>query len=179
MKFRIVFIGLFLALSACDILYRYETPPPGGWACPPLPVQFQESDLIGTWQAHYGSLHTTDTLVLRGDGTYKQIFVRSDGYRYESGWNRWWLERRPSGGLYLHLEGMHKCDVTDTLCRQEGGGGGDMPWWDPCEDRVFRMRGDVVLSVTGTPAWHDPVPRGIVLNHMLSGVSGFYFTLQE
>jgi len=153
---------------------------PQAWNCPPLPETFQESDLIGTWQAKYGA--ATDTLILKGDGTYKQTYVRhSDGYSFESLPKRWWLERRKSGGLYLHLEGMRRCDETDELCRKWDGGGDDFSYWDFCEDRYVRMPNEVVIMVTGVPQGEKPAPRGIWLWHMTSSpASGsFHFTLQE
>jgi len=155
-------------------------PQPGEWRCPPLPETFQISDLNGMWRAEYGA--ATDTLILREDRTYKQVYVRhSDGYSFESSWNRWWLERRPSGGLYLHLEGMRRCDQIDELCYQEGGGGGDWLYWDFCEDRRVEMNGEVVLMVTGVPQDHEPAPRGIWLWHMAPSIDSgsFHFVLQE
>jgi len=174
-------ILLPLVTSAC-LPVVLETPVPGG--CPPLPETFQESHLIGTWQAEYGA--STDTLILREDGTYKQIFARhTDDYRYESAWNRWWLEHRASGGLYLHLDKMRRCDQWEELCYKEGGGGGDWVYWDFCEDRGVRMPDEVVLIVLGVSKdeekWYGPVPRGIWLWHMVADPDSgsFHFTLQE
>lgn len=159
----------------------WRTPEEGIWHCPPLPETFEEPDLIGTWRAQYGA--ATDTITLRNDGTYKQVYVgHTDGYSFETPWNRWWLEHRASGGLYLHLEGMRRCDFTNALCRQEGRGGGDVTYWDFCERRAVRMPGEIVVMVTGIPRGGGAAPRGIWLWHMAlepgSG-GGDNFTLQE
>lgn len=178
-----ILIVAILSMSACTLCA--QEPPPGVWRCPPLPKTFQESHLIGTWQAEYGAGTSIDTLILREDETYKQIYARhTDGYRYESTWNRWWLEYRASGGLYLHLDKMRRCDMWEELCYKEGGGGGDWLYWDYCEDRVIRMPGEVVLMVTGVTEideWLLAPPRGILLAHMKDDPdsSSHYFILQE
>jgi hypothetical protein len=41
-------------------------------ACPPLPKTFTQSNLIGTWIGNY--FGNIDTLIIRADGTYKQIY---------------------------------------------------------------------------------------------------------
>jgi hypothetical protein len=89
-----------------------------------LPEGFEESDLVGTWQALYdGDARTTDTIILREDGTYQQIYHRyTDNYRLETPWQRWYVETRPSGKLYVHLEGMHYCILTEDVCALERGG---------------------------------------------------------
>ena len=184
-KIAAVFNILLLLIAPACLSVVQETPTPEVWHCPPLSKAFQESHLIGTWQTEYSPSYI-DTLILKEDGTYKQIFARhTDGYRYESAWNQWWLEYRASGGLYLHLDKMRRCDQWDELCYKEGGGGGDWLYWDYCEDRVIRMPDEVVLMVTGVSKsyekWYGPVPRGIRLLHMLADPDSvpFHFTLQE
>ncbi len=114
---------VFILLTACalstDRRERGSESHPGEWNCPPLPQTFKESDLVGTWQSRHGSW-ATDTIILRQDGTYKQVYYsRPNDYYYESTWNEWWLEHRASGGLYLHLDDMRYCLSTDELCRAE------------------------------------------------------------
>jgi hypothetical protein len=108
----------------------------------------------------------------------------SDGDRYESPWNRWWVERRPSGGIYIHLEGMRYCHSTDEVCARRDGGGGDWLFWDFCEDRVLRMEGEVVLAVVEANEPHPlygAAPRGIILLHMRphSDIVPGHWRLQE
>ena len=67
---------------------------------------FVESDLAGVWEARYQP--GLDTLHIRGDGTYKQVYVHDDYWRhyvYETTWDEWWLERLPDGIMHIHLRG--------------------------------------------------------------------------
>jgi hypothetical protein len=151
--------------------------------CPPLPVTFKESDLIGTWMAKYGA-GDTDTLILRQDGTYRQIYSdSSSGLHFESGWQEWWTERRVSGFLRLHLKGMRRCDDITSLCNREGGGlaPDEFTAIDYCEGEVVEMPNEIVLIVTGVPSRYADVPRSIWLRHMrLTGAEWTYtFELQE
>jgi hypothetical protein len=76
----------------------------------PPPATFQETDLVGTWEGHYGGYagygQGLDRLILRADGTFKQIYkIEKQGYVYETPWNKWWVERFPDGRVRVHLEG--------------------------------------------------------------------------
>lgn len=150
------------------------------YACPALPPTFKEADLIGTWVASY-SLHDKDILTLEADGTYKQIYDDPDASRrYESDWQKWWIEYRKSGYLSLHLEGMRRCDDVTSICEREGGGIDPQLLWtiDYCEDEVVEMPHEVVLIATGSK---DDVPRGIILRQTrLAGSEWTWsFRLQE
>jgi hypothetical protein len=169
---RNVFLGLFVFLlsSAC-VTMAPEPTEKVGWRCIPPPGTFREADLTGTWRATYSAAGTTEEVTLRVDGTYRQMYQRSDGYHFESSWQRWWLEYRPSGGIYLHLDGMHYCRLTGEVCAMPDGGGRDALFHDKCEGRLLEMRGEVVLAVVGTKGTRNPsiigAPRGIALMHML------------
>jgi hypothetical protein len=148
------------------------------WSCPSLPEAFRESDLIGVWVAEYGD--STDTLTIRADGTYKQVFVRpADDFRFESKLLNWWTESIPGGGYYLHLEQMRKCDDIDELCKSPSGGGGDFLWLDFCTKTPVTMKDEVILLVTGVPKGQNQAPRGIWLWHLAasSTVGSYHFTL--
>lgn len=183
---RKIIVTLIIVLSsvACMITTPKLTNE-GTWRCRPLPETFQESDLIGTWQVTHEAAVSSDTIILRKDGTYKQIYQKSSGYRYESPWHPWRVEHRPSGGLYLHLEGMRYCHLTDEVCESPEGGGGDRLFYDFCEDRVLEMRGEVILAVEGTEGSRIPAlksaPRGIALMHMKveSDRGSNFFILKE
>jgi hypothetical protein len=172
-----------MLLSACSTsicAFESEGRVSSGSFCPPLPEEFRESDLYGMWSAEYGA--ATDVIEIREDGTYRQMYTRhSDGYAFENSWNQWWLESRVSSGLYLHLEGMRRCDSSDETCYDLSGGGGDWAYWDFCEDRLVTMPNEVTVMVTGVPDGHPSAPRGIWLWHMaFSRESGAYhFVLQE
>lgn len=158
-------------LTACAVS-RPQPEAPKTPACLPLPESFSESDLIGTWVANYGGRPVKDTLVIRDDGTYKQIFTDippdqtlGDEWQdrsFESDWKKWWLELRPSGYIRLHMEGMHKCDSLDEICERPGGGVSPdhLIVVDQCENVIITMPDEVVLIAAGYPV---PVPKGIVL----------------
>jgi hypothetical protein len=71
------------------------------------------SDLVGTWRADYDKYDFSgrcryvvtgvETLTLRADGTYQQVYDDGRGYVYTSPWKKWYLESRRGGGI-LHLE---------------------------------------------------------------------------
>jgi len=169
-----------LVCTSCSLGAHEE----GEWHCRSLPDAFQESDLIGTWQAEYGVGTDADIIVLRQNGTYDQIYtcyVCEPSISFENLGNQWWLEHRASGGIYLHLEGMRRCNFTDELCLQEGGGGGNRFYWDYCEDRGVKMPGEVVLMVIGTAEDEKDIPLGIKLAHMPPSPDStpFYFIFQE
>lgn len=155
------------------------------WYCPPVPESFGETDLIGTWQARYFPGSVTDTLILREDGTYRQVFEDDLAGYYCTRLGKWYLEHRASGGLYLHLEGMLYRLEIDEPCDKESGGGGNWHYYDPCERQAVRMGGEVILAVTGLGDFRYPgivtVPRGILLWHMRTEpeASDEFFILQE
>ncbi len=173
---------LGLLTLSCYSLGIIPTPtsPYAPYDCPPLPETFTEADLIGTWVAEYHDSSTTDMLILRQDGKYKQIF---DSYiHFESDWQNWWIEYRPSGFLRLHLEGMRRCDSIESLCEKEDGGLLENMWAvDECENEMIRMPGEIVLIVTGVPERYLNVPRRIELQHARLAGSDWYYTfrLQE
>jgi hypothetical protein len=168
-------IGL---LAACS---QAAVSTPAGWACPYPPHEVSRGDLVGTWAAEYGA--ATDVLAISSDGTFLQTYTRqSDGYAFTSQ-GQWNLEDRESGGYYLHLRGMRRCDDTDELCADPEGGSGDHPWFDFCEGRFLVVPDEVVLLVTGEVHSQGltPSPGGIWLRHLaLDSSSGsFYFTRGE
>ena len=65
---------------------------------------------------------------------------------------------------------MRYCGSTDELCEASEGSGGDEVFYDCCEDRVLRMKEEVVLVVFGAEGSHNPflahAPRGITLMNM-------------
>lgn len=169
----IVLVGIAIAFFsvACSVGQARPAPTPGVH-CPPLPATFKESDLIGTWGAKYGG-GDTDTLILKEDHTYKQIYNDPlSGYNFKSDWQGWSVERRASGFLRLHLKGMRRCDDIRSLCNREGGGlGGPYPIRyyaiDYCEGKEAEMPDEIILVVTGVSAGNAPfAPSGIWLRHM-------------
>ncbi len=186
-------ITLVLVAICCAVFVWYflrEIPEePIDVRCPPLPETFKESDLIGTWVASY-IIYSTDTLFIRENGTYKQVFEDNDPetnyhYHYESDWQEWWIEYRESGYLRLHLKGMRRFDSGDSeiFNRVNGGLGPEDPWAiDTCEYVKVPMQDEVVLIVTGvSERAKNTTPRGIELRHARLAGSDWYwsFRLQE
>jgi hypothetical protein len=125
------------------------------------PTTFAEADLVGTWQAEYSGGAEIDTLTINADGTFQQVFRTNQGDYYESPWNKWWVEKRPSGCIYLHLEGM-RYYAADNEKAEDMARGNPASLIELCEMRVLKVTTELVLTVVG-----DPAPsRGILLAQM-------------
>jgi len=129
--FNVVLLLLLLtAIAACDesIKSIMDSEPP--------PATFREIDLVGTWEGHYGYPWGTDRLILREDGTFKQIYGDEEGYVYETPWNKWWAERFPDGRVRVHLEGARWYLDGNDFAELDGllpagiGGPPDSPTYD-------------------------------------------------
>lgn len=141
----------------------------------PPASDLEESDLVGTWEARYGS--RVDTLILKGDGTFKQVYrdPTARDYAYETGWNEWRLERFPDGRIRLHLEGARYYIGGISLGELDGytypgpkggpdssGEPGGVPWLfiDPFTRDDLEMVRELVLTVRVDSA------RELLLHHM-------------
>jgi hypothetical protein len=162
----LIIISLLLFLSvfatAClphlfNLLPARQTPTNPS-ICLRLPKGIDESSLVGTWIGkHFGA---TDELIIRADGTYKQIY--SEGtMKFESDWQKWWLEYAVDDTIRLHLSGMRRCDDTDSTCNNPGGGlPAGVVAINPCTPEYITYSKEVILFVSG---YSKNVPRGIVL----------------
>lgn len=171
MKLPFTLLSFALFLSACSSSQNEEQK-----GCILPPEGFSESDLIGTWVA--GRLDDTDTLIIREDGTYKQIihieFAEKPTVDFESDWQPWRIEYT-EGIPYLHMTGMRLCASDPNIdCEQLGGGERDWNaynenfYYDFCQEESVLMPGEGVLIVLGVPE-HVTIqrpPRGIAL-HLL------------
>jgi hypothetical protein len=123
--------------------------------CPPLPVNFTEADLVGTWVAR--SIDITDTLMIRADGTYKQIIhIGRQSIDYKIEWQRWRFEHRENGTGYLHLEGYRTC-ASDPYVTCDWVNDGKKPWADVCESQWMKLGpsvGEIILVVYGYSFYH-------------------------
>lgn len=141
---------LLMAVACGGLEAPYSTPP----------STFQESDLVGTWETHYG--RSVDRLILRKDRTFKQIY--RDGYRkddiYETPWSRWWVERFPDGRIRVHLQRARyyvngirvaELDGMGDPCPEElpdcGWGHRPQSFYDPFADESVEMVGELVLNI--------------------------------
>jgi hypothetical protein len=140
------------------------------------PETFEDSDLVGTWQVRYDK-STSDRLIIESDGTFKQIYEERIAYvlilhRYETSWNRWWVERFPDGRVRLHLEGARYYFRGRSIAELEGMGFGTdpLPWpyRDPFSRDYIEMVKKLVLNVR---AYHT---GELFLHHMsFSSDEGF------
>ncbi len=134
------------------------------------------ADLAGTWATHYYSKGETDTLILRPDGKFQQVYRDTgSGYSFETGWNDWWLEPLEDAGVRLHLkgarfyvmgvaraeaEGMMAC-VDRADCLQP------VPFIDRFTGEVVYMPGELVVDVRSEG-------DSLILYHMSFGAEGLF-----
>lgn len=87
-----------------------EAPKP---ICDCAPPVIQMSDLVGDWQVHYtsappgtqlGKWIGVETLTLRADGTYRQVYDDGQGNIQIGPWNKWRIERLPNGPTLVWLD---------------------------------------------------------------------------
>jgi hypothetical protein len=146
-------------------------------ACRPLPSDFTEGDLVGTWIAEYRGGLGIDLLIIDQGGLYKQIYS-SEIINFESDWLKWSLEYDPEGYAILHLTGMRRCDDFEFICNDPGGGlpDGEIAI-NQCKGGYLTYSDEVILFVTGVPKFS----RGIELQHArLAGSEWSYgFRLEE
>jgi hypothetical protein len=120
-------------MACCGIVWVRESQLPS-----PPPVTFQDSELGGTWEAHYYG-GRIDRLVIKGDGTFKQVYYEKN-YVYETPWNEWWVERFLDGRVWVHLKGARY--FVDGIEYPQ------MPaHCDPFSEAVVEMVGEVILNV--------------------------------
>jgi len=142
-----IFPCLFL-LSSCTpaIVSRIKTAEAA--RCSPPIGNFSEANWVGTWMA--GTPDQVDTLIVRADGTYKQIvhieFPNRSPIDYESDWQPWHLEYSNNKIPYLHLIGMRFCGMNVAIpCDVHNGAG-----YDFCQDEYLPMNGEGILIVLAT-----------------------------
>jgi hypothetical protein len=112
----------------------------------PPPATFEDEDLVGTWRAHYDD--SVDTLILKADGTFKQIYedrYRED-YVYETSWNEWWVEHYGDGRARVYLEGARFYEEGPTVA-EEGGRYRDWTFYDQVADELLTMPEMLILNV--------------------------------
>ncbi len=157
---------------------------PNGNTCTIPPDGFSEKDLVGTWV--HPDIDASDTLVIRGDGKYRQTihinYTTKPDVDYESDWQSWWLKYE-DGIPYLHLAGMRLCAMnSDLSCDQPGSKGF---FYDFCRDEAVYMDNEGVLLVLGvskenqSPNDHRLPTRWVVLLVPMGSENAWGYTLQE
>lgn len=119
--------------------------------CSPLPEVFSASELTGTWMA--GTPDQSDTLIIKADGTYKQIvhveFTEEPTLDYQSDWQTWHVDYSDQHIGYLHLEGFRFCGMNPEIpCNKRNGGG-----YDFCRDEWVNMENEGILLVFTGKNW--------------------------
>lgn len=143
-------------------------------SCPSLPENFAKDHLVGSWIGSY--FENTERLLIREDGTYKQIFS-NDFLNFESDWQEWYIEYDPNGYVRLHMVGMRRCDGLESECNDPGGGlPGHTFVINPCENNSMTYPdNEVILFVTGSLS---DVPRGIMLQQAAFAGSDWSYTFR-
>jgi hypothetical protein len=172
-----VFAGIIIACCGVSILIyalnKYKGAKVEAPACPTLPTNFSESDLVGTWVGRY--FGNVDKLIIRENGTYKQVYS-DETLNFESDWQKWYIEHDSHGFVRLHLAGMRRCDGLDNVCNNPGGGLPDGEQaLNPCEPGSLSFEGEVILFVIGTTS---DVPRGVLLLQPKIGGSEWNYTFR-
>jgi hypothetical protein len=141
-------VTAILLVSACSA--GFESPPP----------DLEDADLAGTWVTHY-TRHTTDELVLRFDGTFKQRYAdSSEPYVFETPWNGWWLARLPNGLIRVHLDGARYFLASPEIV--------SLGLYDPFAREFVHPVRELILSV------RVESDGELILHHMwTSGDGGF------
>ena len=151
-KVRYFVLPLVAFMSGCGPVQ------PEGCILPP--AGFSTADLVGTWYDVSGSAGDEDTLIIRADGTYRQMTqVDSQAFNYKSDWLPWRLELGPNGLPYLHLIGMRLCAYGGDCGTVGGGSGRNDLWYDACQKKWVAMPGEGVLIVQGAFVLNRQTPQ--------------------
>jgi len=181
MKNSILILGITILIGALSIFSclsiigdKLTGDKNEGLACPPLPENFKESDLVGSWIGRY--FENKERIIIRDDGTYKQIFS-NDFLNFESEWQKWYIEYAPQGYIRLHMVGMRRCDGLESECNDPGGG---LPSHtlviNPCDNISMAYPDDeITLFVTGSTS---DTPRGIMFQQATFAGSDWKYTFR-
>ncbi len=185
-RFVIIGVGIGTCLLGTLVVFAYLLPIVGivqkeyAPRCKPPVGGFSEANLVGTWVARIPT--HSDTLIIKADGTYKQIihieFTKLPTIDYESDWQRWHLEYSKGTIPYLHLSGYAFCGMNDAIpCARRDGGG-----YDFCQDKYLPMNGEGILVVLEVLR-ENPSATGAkyyyFLSYPLGSENSYGYSLQE
>jgi hypothetical protein len=110
------------------------------------PANFEDQDLVGTWRAHYDG--RIDTLILKPDGTFKQIYEdrHDEDYVRETLWNEWRVERLPDGRARVYLEGARFYEQGPIIA-EAGGCYWDWTFYDQVAQEFVTIPDMLVLNL--------------------------------
>lgn len=156
LKFLVIVVVCVSGVWFCMLINRISSQGP---QCAPPREGFTKVDLVGTWIA--GTPDQRDTLIIKADGTYKQIihieYVSDPPVDYESDWQAWWLEYGNISVPALHLEGYRLCGYNPGIsCDILGGTGSHM-----CQVDYKDLPGEGVLYVMGESEITLTLPLGL------------------
>ena len=160
---NVVFVILMIVgiLLCTSIGIWYNGHPPqhknGIGTCLAVPAWFSKSSLIGTWVAQdYAPTTSTDALIIRKDGKYKQIIHidKKPPVDYASDWQPWRLEYGKKGFPFLYLQNYRICAANQYYdCFKEY----DIGSPDCCNDLPEKpSSGEIALTVIGMPDFFTP-----------------------
>lgn len=131
------------------------------WMPPP---DFQEEHLIGLWERIPPSEYSIESIDLRPDHTFTQIYTNTTDIKTTyTKTGEWFIEKRPSGCVYLHLSGGAQLGRNPYF--------GEAPWsfWDECEEKNIELDKKLILVIGQEPHGLD-----IGLNYLRTSAEGSY-----
>lgn len=154
-------LSAVLPWCSCTIGPRptaYSDPPP----------TFQDSDLVGSWQAVYGGheaegglwarMSGVEMLVLRADGMYQQVYNDGNERVQTGSWNTWSIERLPDGRVQVHLVGGRFYPLEIELGEDLADGTWAYHTYDDGTGHPLRLDGtEVILMVRALSAAPEEV----------------------
>lgn len=129
--------------------------------------------LVGSWVSTKNSNTYYEEIIILDEFTYQQIVVMGN-IDYKSPHYSWYVEQNEEIGTYLHFDHMRYC--RGGSCEYEEGGGRDWLFYDSCNDKVFKMRGEGILLLLSNEGSYlsrmYPSTNGLVLLMMKSDPDG-------
>ena len=111
------------------------------------------ADLVGTWEMIAGGTGK-ETLILKKDGTYKQIHdYAPDNYHFESEWHTWKFERQENGTALVRFQEMMTCSWNCFVSIDE-----EIKQRDPCSRRMITKKNERVFNMIGDVPGTTPEP---------------------
>lgn len=156
-------------IAGCTFIRPATSP----WKPPP---GFQAIDLVGEWKVVSDVYPVDETLLLNLDGSFfHQYQVPHVTSLYVDRGN-WWIEQRPSGCVFLYLEGMRYFHSTLDVANNGNRAltGTPIRFEEPCEQRTFEMPDMVIMTVGSLPRY----PRSLTIFFPRTYMEGPYVTMR-
>jgi hypothetical protein len=123
------------------------------------PATFMEDQLIGQWSVQ-NPVRYTESLTLRADYTYTQIWTDKEQQVPLAVDGQWHVERRESGCIFIHLAGMrmfHGTTEGEAMNGHRYSDGTPLLFYERCENARFVMPDKVILTVGRDPRASEQV----------------------